>query len=114
MLHHHTDSLKDFSRKMYHYGGWRRESKVWGLQFVVQLLLPLLLLSLILTQWVLLGTLLLYLASIVTMGIRFAIQKKDIRYLISIPVVYIAEHSLFTIGFWKETIRPRKKGIPWK
>lgn len=109
MLHSHTDSLKDFSKKMYNYGGWRRESKVWGPQFIVQLLLPLLLLSLVLTPWILSCAFLLYLTSIAMIGVRFAIQEKNIRYLISIPVVYIVEHFFFTLGFWKETIRPRKK-----
>jgi cellulose synthase/poly-beta-1,6-N-acetylglucosamine synthase-like glycosyltransferase len=114
VLHDHSRGFRDFAKQMYRYGGWRRESRLWDLQAVVPLVIPLVLLSLIVTPWVLLGILFLYLAVIIVMGVRFAIQEKNPKYLVSIPVAYIVEHSCYIVGFWKEVIKPRKKGVPWK
>jgi cellulose synthase/poly-beta-1,6-N-acetylglucosamine synthase-like glycosyltransferase len=114
VLHNHGRGFRDFAKQMYRYGGWRRESRLWDLQAVVPLVIPLVLLSLIVTRWVFLGALLLYLAVIIVMGVRFAIQERNPEYLISIPVAYIVEHSCYIVGFWREVVKPRKKGVPWK
>ncbi|MFC1864233.1 glycosyltransferase [Chloroflexota bacterium] len=114
VLHNHGRGLKSYAIQSYRYGGWRRESKVWGFQAIPPIVTPLIFLSLIFTRWVFLGVLISYLAAVLIMGIRFAIQERNIKYIFSIPVVYIAGHSFYIIGFWKEIVRPRKKGVPWK
>ena len=111
VLHDHSRGLKEFARQVYHYGSWRRENRVFGLQVVLPLIVPVLLLSLIFTRWVFLGTALLYLGTIASMGVRFAIQGKDPRYLFSMPIVYIIEHFFYVAGFWKEVVIPRKKKL---
>ena len=108
VLHDHGRGFKEFAKEAFGYGGWRRESRVWGWQVLPPVLAPLIVLSLVFTRWVFLGALLLYLATVLAMSIRFAIREKDLRLLVSIPVVYVAEHSLFIIGFWKETIWPKR------
>jgi len=114
VFHNHTRGLKEFIKHGYRYGGWRRECRVWDLQAVLPLIVPLLLLSLIFTHLVLPSITFLYLVIILIMGVRFAIQERNIKYIFSIPIVYIVEHFSYIIGFWKETIKPRRKGIPWK
>ena len=108
VVHDHGRSLKEFARNMYHYGGWRRECGVWDLPVIPPLLTPLLLLSLIFTRWILLPFLGLYLIAIMAMGFKFAIQQREIRYLFSIPIVYLVEHSCYVLGFWKQMIVPRR------
>lgn len=108
VLHDHGRGLKEFAKEAYRYGGWRRESRVRGWQVMPPLMIPLLLLSLIFTIYAFLGALLLYLAAVTIMGIKFAIKEKEPRYLVSIPVVYVIEHFFFIAGFWKETVRPKK------
>ena len=108
VVHDHGRSLKEFAKNMYHYGRWRRECGVWDLPIIPPLLAPLLLLSLIFTRWILLSFLGLYLIAIMAMGFQFAVQKKDIRYFFSIPIVYLVEHSCYVLGFWKQTIFPRR------
>ena len=108
VLHDHSRGLKDYANRSYHYGGWRRESRVWDWQVIPPILVPLVILSLIFTRWVFLGMLFLYLAATIIMGVYFAIRERDPRYLFSIPIVYTIEHSLYIIGFWKETILPKK------
>ena len=108
VVHDHGRSLKEFARNMYHYGGWRRECGVWDLPVIPPLLAPVLLLSLIFTRWIFLSALGLYLLAIIATGFKFAIQQKNIRYLFSIPVVYLVEHSCYIVGFWKQIILPRR------
>lgn len=108
VLHDHGRGLKDFTKEAYRYGGWRRECRVWDWQVIPPVVVPLVILSLIFTRWLFLGALLLYLVAILAMGIKFAIREKDPRYLASMLVVYIVEHFLFIVGFWKETIRPKR------
>jgi len=108
VLHDHGRSLKEFAKNMYHYGGWRKECGVWDLPVFPPLIVPLLLLSLIFTRWILLPVLALYLIALTAMGLKFAVQEKDVRYLFSIPVVYCVEHSCYTLGFWKQTLFPHK------
>jgi glycosyltransferase involved in cell wall biosynthesis len=108
VIHDHGRNLKQFARNMYRYGGWRRESGVWDLPAIPPLLTPLLLLSLVFTRWVLLPALGLYLLAIAGLGFKFAIGERDIRYLLSIPMVYLVEHSCYVTGFWRQTLRPRR------
>jgi len=112
--HNHKRGLRDFAKHAYRYGGWRRESRLWDLQVVPPLVAPLVLLSLIFTQWICLVAIALYATAVIAMGIRIAFQESKPIYLVSIPVAYVVQHLFYIIGFWKETIRPRKKGVPWK
>lgn len=109
VLHDQGRGLKEFSVQMYRWGMARVAARRWDLQFIPPLIIPLLFLSLIFTQWLFLTLLGLYCGIILVMGMKFAIQEKDVRYLVSIPIVYIVEHSLYTAGFWKEVIYPHKK-----
>ncbi len=109
VIHDHQRGLKSFARQMYRYGRWRRESRVWALPAIPPLLVPLLLLSLLLTRWLLPAVVALYLMATIASGLRFALKHKDWRYLFSIPVVYTTQHTLFTIGFWRELLFPRRR-----
>ena len=92
ILHDHGRGLKEFAINMYHYGGWRRECGVWDLPAIPPLIAPLLFLTLIVNNWILPALIGCYLVIVGVVGLRFAFQERDIRYFISIPVVYIVEH----------------------
>jgi GT2 family glycosyltransferase len=112
--HNHERGLKDFAKHAYRYGGWRRESRLWDLQVVPPLIAPLVLLSLIFTPWICFVAIALYAIAVIAMGIRIAFQESKPIYLVSIPVAYIVQHLFYIVGFWKEVIKPRKKGVHWK
>ncbi len=114
VLHNHNRGLRDFAKQAYRYGGWRKESKLWEVQAIPPLITPLLLLSLIFTPWVCLGTIALYIIAIITISIRITLKESKPIYLVSVPVAFFAQHLCYVIGFWKEMIRPREKGTPWK
>ena len=81
---------------------------VWDLPAVPPLLAPLVLVSLIFTPWIFLSFLGLYLIAVMATGLKLAIQQKEFRFLLTIPVVYLVEHTGYVLGFWKQTILPRR------
>jgi glycosyltransferase involved in cell wall biosynthesis len=109
VIHDHKRQYKQFAKQMYSYGRWRRESKVWSLTVVPPLLTPLLLLTLIINYWIFPIILGVYCVAIMSEGLKFAIQNKDIRFFFTIPIVFITQHILYIIGFWRETILPTKR-----
>jgi len=109
ILHDHRRDLKQFARNMYYYGRWRRESGVWDLPVVPPLIAPLLLLTLLISKWVLIGIIAAYAGAIGATGLLIAIRERNPRFLISIPVIFIVEHSCYMLGFWRELLFPRKK-----
>jgi len=111
VLHQHGWTVKKFAKKMYRYGKERGMIRAWDLQVIPPLVVPLIVLSLLFTRWACLSLLGLYSVLLATMALRFTVQRRNIRYLVSIPIVYIIEHTLYTIGFWKGIIRPHKAGI---
>ncbi len=112
VLHDHSRGLKEFTKNMYRYGGWRKECGVWDWPVIPPLLAPLLLLTLLASRWILTTIIGLYLVIVGLHGLYFAIKKKDLKYLVTIPIVFILEHLCYTIGFWKEVFLPRKMPKP--
>jgi cellulose synthase/poly-beta-1,6-N-acetylglucosamine synthase-like glycosyltransferase len=107
VLHNHGRGLKDFAKQMLRYGRDRGVARKFSLAVVPSVMLILLLLSLIFTPWILLGALALYFVTIILTGIIFAFRKKSLKYVFSIPLIYVIEHSLYSVGFWKGLILGR-------
>jgi len=101
--------LARFATQIYRWGMARVATHQWELQSIPPLLAPLILLSLIFTPWVCIILIGLYALTLIIMGVKFAIQESSIRYLASIPIVYMVEHGAYTVGFWREMIWPHKK-----
>jgi len=104
VLHNHGRGLKDFAKQMLRYGRDRGVARKFSLAVVPSLVFFLLLLSLIFTPWILLSAIVLYLVIIILTGIIFALRKKNSKYVFSIPLIYVIEHSLYSVGFWKGLI----------
>ena len=112
VLHDHSRGLKEFAKNMYRYGGWRKECGVWDWPVLPPLLAPLLLLTLLVSRWILAAIVGLYLVIVGLHGLYFAIRERNISYLVTIPVVFVLEHLCYTVGFWKEVFLPRKMPKP--
>jgi len=108
VVHDHGRGLKEFAKNMYHYGGWRKECGVWDLPSIPPLIAPVVLLSLIFTRWIFLSFLGLYLSAIMATGLKFVTREKNSRYFFSIPLVCVVEHSCYFLGFWKQTLLPKR------
>ncbi len=101
--------LYNFIIQIYRWGMLKTSTGVLGLQLIPPLLVPPVLISLVFTPWVFLSLLGLYLLVILLMGLKIAIKERDFRYLVSIPIVFLIEHSIYTLGFWREAVWPHRK-----
>jgi glycosyltransferase involved in cell wall biosynthesis len=106
ILHNHKRGLKDFSKRMYQYGHGRAKGRLWDLQVIPPIMALLLLVSLVFTPWIFLGMVGVYTIMIAGMGARFVVQEGSLKYLVSVPVVYMIEHGLYTVGFWRGIVDP--------
>ena len=108
VLHDQDKGLKDFAKLMFRWGKGIRETRRWKVQVMPPLLVPLLIPCAIFLPKVFFALLGLYFLGTLAIGANFAIREKDIRYLVSIPLVYIIQHTLYSAGFWKEVLRPHR------
>jgi cellulose synthase/poly-beta-1,6-N-acetylglucosamine synthase-like glycosyltransferase len=107
VLHNHGRGLKDFAKQMLRYGRDRGVARKFSLAVAPSLVLLVLLLSLIFTPRILLSAIALYLVIIILTGIIFALRKKNSKYVFSIPLIYVIEHVLYSVGFWKGLVLGR-------
>jgi len=105
VLHDQGRGLKDFAKRMYQFGCGRGRLRLWDLQCIPPLVALLLVLSLVFTHWMFVGVISFYILILMIMGFKFARQERDIRYLGSIPIVYVIEHFSYTIGFWRGLLK---------
>lgn len=108
VIHHHSWTLREYTKKMFRYGFERGLIRAFDLQVIPPFFAFLVLLSLAFTPYIFLASLVLYLLIIVYFGIRGAQQEHNIRYLYSVPAVYIIEHSMYTLGMWKSVISKKR------
>lgn len=111
ILHNQDRDLRDFAKRNYSFGYGRGKNRLWDLQVVPPILVLLLLVSLFFTSWIFLGMVGIYVAMLAVMGMKFVIQKRTFKYLVSVPIVYIIEHILYTVGFWRGLIGYRRRGV---
>lgn len=107
ILHDHKRGLNDFKKRMQQYGYGRAKGRLWDLQVIPPILGLMLACSLAFTSLIFLAMIGTYAASLAFMGIKFSILKKDLRYLFSVPCVYIIEHLFYSLGFFKGILNYR-------
>ncbi len=108
--HRHERGLRDFARRMFQYGFGRAQSLLLG----PTLLMPvasagILLLALVQPRYaVLLAAL--YGVAVLASAAVAAVRKRRLRFLASLPVVYLIEHAAYVAGFWVGVVRTRLRG----
>jgi len=99
VLHDQNRRLTEFAKRIYQFGRGRGKLRLWDLQCIPPIIFLLLVFSLVFTPWILVCAISLYIFILLTMGFKFAIQKRKFSYVWSIPIVYVIEHSSYAIGF---------------
>lgn len=109
--HDHQRGLWRFGKRIYQYGYGRAKSRLWGMQIVPPLVIPLIMASVLASRWILPGALATYVTLTLATGVAFSIRERQPRYLATVPVVYMVEHAAYTIGFWRGllTLQTRSK-----
>ena len=107
VLHNQSRGLKDFAKRMYQFGWGRGRLRLWDLQCIAPIIALCLFLFLVFTYWIFVSVISVYVFILITMGFKFAMQERDIRYLGSIPIAYAIEHGSYAIGFWRGFLSAR-------
>lgn len=101
ILHDQERGLKAFAKRMYQFGCGRGHLRLWSLQCVPPMIALFLLLSLSFTPWIFVVASVSYCLVLVTNGLRIAVKENRIKYATTVPIVYLIEHSSYSIGFWQ-------------
>ena len=107
VFHDHGRGFKDFAKQMLRYGRDRGVARKLSLAVIPSILLLLLLISLFFTPWFFSAGVAVYLFLIFSMGLKFTLKENNLKYMGAIPLIYVVEHSLYSIGFWKGLILRR-------
>ncbi len=105
IFHNHNRGLKEFTKRMYQYGYGRARSRIWDIQIIPPVLLVILIASLAVTPWIFFAGMGIYGALIFAAGFYFVLIEKDLRYFISVPTVFLLEHSGYSLGFWRGLLK---------
>lgn len=108
VIHHHSWTLREYTKKMFRYGFERGLIRAFDLQVIPPFFALFILLSLVFTPYLFLASVTLYLLIILFFGIRSAQQEHNIWYIFSVPAVYIIEHSMYTLGMWKSVVSKKR------
>lgn len=105
ILHNQKRDLKGFIKRMYFFGYGRGSNRLWDLQVIPPIVIILSMVSLIFTLLPFLIMTGIYIIILIVMGMKFVVEKRDFKYMASVPIVYIAEHISYTIGFWRGIVK---------
>ena len=105
ILHNHNRGLRAFAKRMYQYGYGRARSRLWDLQVIPPIFALLLLISLIFTYWIFIISIIVYIVFIALTSLKISIKAKNFKYFFSVSLVFIIEHIMYSIGFWKGFIK---------
>jgi len=105
LIHHNqARSLPAFVRRMVFFGYGRGVNRLWDLQVVPPIAAVGVLLMAFIAPLISVAMLVVY--ALIVIGYTLAISTKSRKfgYLVSVPIVFILEHTAYMFGFWKGTI----------
>ena len=98
--HNHNRGLKDFAKRMRQYGYGRAKSRLFDIQVVPPVFIPVLIATAVVQPLVFLAFVVLYVVLILGAGLYFSVTQKDVRFFLSVPAVLFIEHISYSAGFW--------------
>lgn len=108
VLHNQDRNLKQFTKRIYSFGHGRGNIRLWDLQVIPPIMGFIVLLLLFVSIKAFLFMILLYTSILLFFDITIFLKSKKIKYLLSVPVIFIIEHVAYTIGFWKGIAQKRR------
>ncbi|MDG6223242.1 MAG: glycosyltransferase [Candidatus Bathyarchaeota archaeon] len=101
VVHDQDRGLKSFANRMYQFGQGRGKLRLWNLQCIPALIAVFMLMSLLVTPWILIGGIIFYVILLLAHGINVSLHKKGCIYTLTVPIVYFIEHLFYAMGFWR-------------
>ncbi len=105
IVHDHGRGLKDFGKRMYQYGLGRGECFIYNLQVIPPFLGVITILLLFLWKEAFLIVLFSYFIMVAISTLSVFSKYRDIKYLLTIPIVYFIEHVLYSIGLYSGLLK---------
>lgn len=104
VLHNQARTLSAFIKRMVFFGYGRGFNRLWDVQVIPPIAAVGVMILGIIIPSMFYVMILLYVCVVSIFTLSILIKVKKPRYLISIPIVYILEHTSYVFGFWKGTI----------
>jgi glycosyltransferase involved in cell wall biosynthesis len=101
ILHNQNRDLKEFAKRMYSFGRGRGKNRLWDLQVIPPIMGLAILPFLFVAPMVFLSAVIMYVTVLLYFDLKIFLKAKNVRYLFSVPVVFIMEHLSYTLGFWR-------------
>ena len=101
ILHNQDRGLKEFAKRIYSFGRGRGKNRLWDLQVIPPIICLGILPLLFVAPMVFLSAVIMYAIVLLYFDLKMFLKAKEVRYLFSVPVVFIMEHLSYTLGFWR-------------
>jgi len=100
VLHNQSRNLKQFAKRMFCFGYGRGISKLFDLQVLPPISLIFIILSLFFFPLLFIGLIIFYGVIILFFSSFIAYKNRKFRYFITLPIIFLIEHSMYSVGFW--------------
>lgn len=105
LVHHNQErTIVEFVRRMHFFGYGRGVNRLWDLQVVPPLAAVGILLLAFIAPLASAALIVIYAAIVGLYTLTIYGKVRRLKYLISVPAVYLLEHIAYMFGFWKGTI----------
>ena len=109
ILHNQNRDMKGFSKRIYEFGYGRGSNRLWDLQVIPPIIGLFTIFISFISLKIFLLIILSYIIVILYFDIKIFMKTKNVRYIFSVPIVFILEHLSYTIGFWKGLLNGDRK-----
>jgi glycosyltransferase involved in cell wall biosynthesis len=105
VLHNQERTVKDFCKRMYLFGYGRGFHRLFDLQIIPPISLIFLILISFFSQVFFLIVISIYFAILLIFSISIVYQNKKLKYLLTLPVIFVLEHFFYSLGVWVGLIK---------
>ncbi|MDO8726853.1 MAG: glycosyltransferase [Candidatus Methanoperedens sp.] len=108
VLHNQDRNLREFVMRIYKFGKSRGNTRLWDIQVIPPIMGFIIFLLLFLSIKLFLFMILLYVLTLLYFDAIIFTRSKKIKYLFSVPIIFILEHASYTLGFWRGITQSRR------
>jgi cellulose synthase/poly-beta-1,6-N-acetylglucosamine synthase-like glycosyltransferase len=100
VLHNQSRNLRQFAKRMFYFGYGRGMSKIFDLQVLPPVSLIFIALCLVFFPIIFFALVIIYAVIILFFSSYIAYKNRKFRYFMTLPIIFLFEHSMYSIGFW--------------
>lgn len=101
VLHNQERNLIQFCKRMFSFGFGRGKNRLVDLQIIPPISLVFVFTTILFNHMIFLALVALYIFIVLLFSVNIVLKTKKIKYLITVPPVFLSEHACYSAGFWK-------------